>query len=181
VTPTARTTNVTAPHGPKQHKPREALQRHPLLLSHYSSHPRVIAVLFYSLLRTEQEGELSPGEEDRETESARVTRRSQRARYGESAQKTVKALIRESGTILQSFIYCAVIRQTNRRVLANGTLARLPAGGSRGGTMSGNGDVIKQSLEILTRIAEDDSVPRNIRRAADDARNKLRNQESQKR
>ncbi len=43
--------------------------------------------------------------------------------------------------------------------------------------MPGNEDVIKQSLEILTRIAEDDSVPRNIRRAADDARNKLQNQD----
>ncbi len=43
--------------------------------------------------------------------------------------------------------------------------------------MSGSEDVIKQSLEILTRIADDDSVPRNIRRAADDARNKLQNQE----
>ncbi len=43
--------------------------------------------------------------------------------------------------------------------------------------MPSNEDVIKQSLEILTRIAEDDSVPRNIRRAADDARNKLQNQD----
>ncbi len=46
-----------------------------------------------------------------------------------------------------------------------------------GGAMPGNDDVIQQSLEILTRIAEDDSVPRNIRRAADDARSKLQNQE----
>ncbi len=46
-----------------------------------------------------------------------------------------------------------------------------------GEAMSGNDDVIKQSLEILTRIAQDDSVPRNIRRAADDARSKLQNQE----
>ncbi len=43
--------------------------------------------------------------------------------------------------------------------------------------MSGNDDIITQSLEILTRIADDDSVPRNIRRAADDARSKLQNQE----
>lgn len=43
--------------------------------------------------------------------------------------------------------------------------------------MSGNDDVIKQSLEMLTRIAEDASVPRNIRRAADDARSTLQNQE----
>ncbi len=43
--------------------------------------------------------------------------------------------------------------------------------------MSDIDDVIKQSLEILTRIAEDDSVPRNIRRAADDARSKLQNRE----
>ncbi len=46
-----------------------------------------------------------------------------------------------------------------------------------GEAMSGNDEVIKQSLEILTRIAQDDSVPRNIRRAADDARSKLQNQE----
>ncbi len=46
-----------------------------------------------------------------------------------------------------------------------------------GEAMSGNDEVIKHSLEILTRIAQDDSVPRNIRRAADDARSKLQNQE----
>ncbi len=43
--------------------------------------------------------------------------------------------------------------------------------------MSGNDNVIKQSLDILTKITEDDSVPRNIRRAADNARSKLQNQE----
>jgi len=41
--------------------------------------------------------------------------------------------------------------------------------------MSGKDNIIKQSIEILTRIVEDDSVPRNIRRAADDARNRLQN------
>jgi len=43
--------------------------------------------------------------------------------------------------------------------------------------MSGKDDIIKQSIEILTRIVEDDSVPRNIRRAADNARNRLQNKE----
>lgn len=43
--------------------------------------------------------------------------------------------------------------------------------------MSGKDDIIKQSIEILARIVEDDSVPRNIRRAADNARNRLQNKE----
>ena len=43
--------------------------------------------------------------------------------------------------------------------------------------MSGKDDIIKQSIEILTKIVEDDSVPRNIRRAADNARNRLQNKE----
>ena len=43
--------------------------------------------------------------------------------------------------------------------------------------MSDKQNVIKQSVDILTRIIEDDSVPRNIRRAADEAKNRLLNQE----
>ena len=43
--------------------------------------------------------------------------------------------------------------------------------------MSGKDNIIKQSIEILARIVEDDSVPRNIRRAADNARNRLQNKE----
>jgi len=43
--------------------------------------------------------------------------------------------------------------------------------------MSGEQDTIKQSIGILTRIIEDDSVPRNIRRAADEAKNRLLNKE----
>jgi len=43
--------------------------------------------------------------------------------------------------------------------------------------MSGEQDTIKQSIGILTRIIDDDSVPRNIRRAADEAKNRLLNKE----
>ena len=43
--------------------------------------------------------------------------------------------------------------------------------------MSDEQDIIKQSIDILTRIIEDDSVPRNIRRAADEAKNRLLNKE----
>ena len=43
--------------------------------------------------------------------------------------------------------------------------------------MSEEQDIIKQSIDILTRIIEDDSVPRNIRRAADEAKNRLLNKE----
>jgi uncharacterized protein (UPF0147 family) len=43
--------------------------------------------------------------------------------------------------------------------------------------MSDKQNVIKQSVDILTRIIEDDSVPRNIRRAADEAKSRLLNQE----
>ncbi len=41
----------------------------------------VIAVLFYTLFRTEQENELLPGEERGEVESSRVMRRSLRTRH----------------------------------------------------------------------------------------------------
>lgn len=43
--------------------------------------------------------------------------------------------------------------------------------------MSDEQDIIKQSIGILTQIIEDDSVPRNIRRAADEAKNRLLNKE----
>jgi len=43
--------------------------------------------------------------------------------------------------------------------------------------MSDEQDIIKQSIDILTRIIEDDSVPRNIRRATDEAKNRLLNKE----
>lgn len=43
--------------------------------------------------------------------------------------------------------------------------------------MSDKQNIIKQSVDILTRIIEDDSVPRNIRRAADEAKSRLLNQE----
>jgi uncharacterized protein len=43
--------------------------------------------------------------------------------------------------------------------------------------MSDKEDIIKQSIEILTRIVSDDSVPRNIRRAADEAKTRLLNRE----
>ncbi len=43
--------------------------------------------------------------------------------------------------------------------------------------MSDEQDIIKQSIDILTRIIEDDSVPRNIRRAADEAKSRLLNKE----
>ena len=36
---------------------------------------------------------------------------------------------------------------------------------------------LKPSIDILARIVGDDSVPRNIRRAADDAKSRLLNQE----
>ncbi len=37
-------------------------------------------------------------------------------------------------------------------------------------------DVIRQCTEVLDRIANDDSVPRNIRRAADNMKNILSNE-----
>ncbi|MGZ8891625.1 MAG: UPF0147 family protein [Halobacteriota archaeon] len=37
--------------------------------------------------------------------------------------------------------------------------------------------ILKQSIEILVRIVGDDSVPRNIRRAADEAKTRLLNRE----
>jgi uncharacterized protein (UPF0147 family) len=37
--------------------------------------------------------------------------------------------------------------------------------------------ILKQSIEILARIVGDDSVPRNIRRAADEAKTRLLNRE----
>jgi uncharacterized protein (UPF0147 family) len=43
--------------------------------------------------------------------------------------------------------------------------------------MSDKQNIIKQSVDILTRIIEDDSVPRNIRRAADEAKSRLLNKE----
>jgi uncharacterized protein len=43
--------------------------------------------------------------------------------------------------------------------------------------MSENEDVLKQSIDILTRIVSDDSVPRNIRRAADEAKTRLLNRD----
>jgi uncharacterized protein (UPF0147 family) len=43
--------------------------------------------------------------------------------------------------------------------------------------MSDKDGILKQSIEILTRIVGDDSVPRNIRRAADEAKTRLLNRE----
>jgi len=43
--------------------------------------------------------------------------------------------------------------------------------------MSDEDCILKQSIEILTRIVGDDSVPRNIRRAADEAKTRLLNRE----
>ncbi len=43
--------------------------------------------------------------------------------------------------------------------------------------MSDKQNIIKQSVDILTRIVEDDSVPRNIRRAADEAKSRLLNKD----
>ena len=43
--------------------------------------------------------------------------------------------------------------------------------------MSDEDGILKQSIEILTRIVGDDSVPRNIRRAADEAKTRLLNRE----
>jgi uncharacterized protein len=43
--------------------------------------------------------------------------------------------------------------------------------------MSDKEGIVKQSVEILTRIVSDDSVPRNIRRAADEAKTRLLNRE----
>ncbi len=37
-------------------------------------------------------------------------------------------------------------------------------------------DIVKQCAEILDRIANDDSVPRNIRRTADNMKNTLSNE-----
>ena len=43
--------------------------------------------------------------------------------------------------------------------------------------MADKESIIKQSIEILGRIVNDDSVPRNIRRAADEAKARLLNRE----
>ena len=43
--------------------------------------------------------------------------------------------------------------------------------------MSDNEGILKQSVEILAHIVGDDSVPRNIRRAADEAKTRLLNRE----
>ena len=43
--------------------------------------------------------------------------------------------------------------------------------------MSDKEGILKQSIEILARIVGDDSVPRNIRRAADEAKTRLLNRE----
>ncbi len=37
-------------------------------------------------------------------------------------------------------------------------------------------DVVRQCIEVLDRIANDDSVPRNIRRTADNMKNTLSNE-----
>jgi len=39
--------------------------------------------------------------------------------------------------------------------------------------MSDKESILKQSIEILNRIVSDDSVPRNIRRAAEEAKTRL--------
>ncbi len=85
VTPTqAHTTNVTTPLTEQNSISLEKLVSGipsltvvllvPLLI--------VIAVLFYTLLRAEQDAEFSPEEADNETEPAHVVRRSLRGRYG---------------------------------------------------------------------------------------------------
>ena len=43
--------------------------------------------------------------------------------------------------------------------------------------MSDKEGILKQSIEILAHIVGDDSVPRNIRRAADEAKTRLLNRE----
>jgi uncharacterized protein len=43
--------------------------------------------------------------------------------------------------------------------------------------MSDKEGILRQSIEILSRIVGDDSVPRNIRRAADEAKTRLLNRE----
>jgi uncharacterized protein len=44
-------------------------------------------------------------------------------------------------------------------------------------SMSDKESILKQSIEILNRIVGDDSVPRNIRRAADEAKTRLLNRD----
>ncbi len=89
VTPKASTTNVTAPLTRQNSISLERLFSGIPVLTVALLVPIlvVIAVLFYSLLKTEQEGELSPGEEDSETESARAARRAHRARYRRKRHK----------------------------------------------------------------------------------------------
>ena len=43
--------------------------------------------------------------------------------------------------------------------------------------MSDKESILKQSIEILNRIVSDDSVPRNIRRAAEEAKTRLLNRD----
>jgi hypothetical protein len=43
--------------------------------------------------------------------------------------------------------------------------------------MSDKESILKQCIEILNRIVSDDSVPRNIRRAAEEAKTRLLNRE----
>ncbi len=84
VTPTAvNTTNVTAPLTQQNSISIERLFSGIPLLTVVLLIPLlvVIAVLFYTLLKTEQEAERPPGEGGSEAESRRVVRRSLRARY----------------------------------------------------------------------------------------------------
>lgn len=84
VTPTAvNTTNVTAPLTQQSSISLERLFSGipPLTVVLLIPLLVVIAVLFYTLLRTEQEAERSPGEEGSGAESGRVVRRSLRVRY----------------------------------------------------------------------------------------------------
>jgi uncharacterized protein (UPF0147 family) len=63
------------------------------------------------------------------------------------------------------------------RKAAQQCLPRATAVLNGGNAMSEKEDILKQSTEILARIVGDDSVPRNIRRAADEAKTRLLNRE----
>jgi uncharacterized protein (UPF0147 family) len=63
------------------------------------------------------------------------------------------------------------------RKAAQQCLPRATAILNRGNAMSEKDDILKQSIDILARIVGDDSVPRNIRRAADEAKTRLLNRE----
>jgi uncharacterized protein (UPF0147 family) len=96
----------------------------------------------------------------------------------------LKRLLRE----LSSSYYAVIVVKTGqfiKRYILCGSSGKLRNNACRakrpywtgGNAMSEKEGILKQSIEILARIVGDDSVPRNIRRAADEAKTRLLNRE----